>query len=199
MYLLVESESGANLISPLLMSMAQLHRTCTPKFHSLDSPLRSSTTSVPDFGRRITLMELKHAHQTELADATIYEPEGSNSDDNCRNNWLPCTLLPDVLDERLLPYLKTDDGRHLYDVARRCWNPAFLPPLLRQPDNRKGGKGKKKASLDEEEEVESDKTAGVKSWNDEEMLADFFNRIMKAIPIAIEELRRGLAAKHLKK
>ncbi|KAG2370368.1 hypothetical protein BDR07DRAFT_1476379 [Suillus spraguei] len=103
-------------------------------------------------------------------------------------NWLPHTLLPDILDERLLSYLKTDDSWHLYDVACKCWNPAFLPPLLCQPDHRKGEKEKKKASLDEEEEVESDKTAGVKSQNDEEMLADFFNRIMKVIPITIEEL-----------
>ncbi|KAG0697885.1 hypothetical protein DFH29DRAFT_878419 [Suillus ampliporus] len=141
--------------------------------HSSFQPLRFLTLD-----RQSLSFELKHAHQMELADATIYEPEGSNSDDNCQNNWIPCALLPDLLDERLLSYLETDDGQHLYDVARKCWNPAFLPPLLCQP-GRKDGKGKKKASPDVEE-VESDKAAGVKPWNDEEVLADFFNRIMKS-------------------
>jgi hypothetical protein len=138
-------------------------------------------------------VEIKCAHEKELANATIHEPTSEETHSkNCSTNWIPDVLLPNCLDERILPYLKTDDGKHLYDVPQRCWNPTLLPPILRQP-HKNGRKGRGGLSLDAEEEEDT------KPQNDEMMLARFFNVIMKAIPKAIDQLRDDLEAKALQK
>jgi hypothetical protein len=132
--------------------------------------------------------ELKCAHDKELADATIHEPNSEEKHkENCFTNWIPDALLPNCLEERILQYLRTADGQQLYDVTERCWSPTILPPILRQP-HKNGGRGKREHTLDTglldslEEEKGSDKMNNPKPQNDEKMLASFFNMIMWRSP-----------------
>jgi hypothetical protein len=146
-------------------------------------------------------VEIKSACETELAGANITEATSEETHSkNCCTNWIPDVLLPNCLDKRILPYLKTDDGKDLYDVLQMCWNPTLLPLILRQP-HKNGQKGKGKPSVDTDEKKESGEMGShsTKPQNDEMMLAKFFNMIMKVIPKAIDQLHDDLEMKALQK